>query len=422
MLRRRDIDRLLLTMLRSQKGVSELFSTVERPLPVESSGKLVDVKTDPPIHRLSPYQAEMLAFGLLNGDKRNMETLAKTGSCACAYELPGHCRFRVNVFQQRKQYSIVMRKLESHIMSIDELGLPEIFKDMAKEKNGLILVTGSTGSGKSTTLAALLNEMNETRPIHILTLEDPIEFVHPIKTAPFNQREKGTDFDSFANGLKAALRQAPKVILVGEMRDRETVDIGLAAAATGHLVVSTLHSIDCGQTINRIVGMFDKDEELQIRARLAETVRYVVNQRLLVKEGGGRVAAQEIMGMNLRIKELVLKGEQKDKSFYDVIGLNTNLGWQNYDQCMVEHYRAGKISEETALASASRRSVLARAIASNKRRAPRSPAPSASRSIPRATRPRRCSRSTGLAPRPCSPSRSSSRTRATFASTPSRAA
>jgi len=362
MLRRRDIDKLLVTMLRSQKGVSDLFVTPGRPLQVESSGKLVPVELNPPIPAMTPYQTEMMALGLVGGDKRTLDVLAKTGSADCAYEVPGECRFRVNIFQRQKQYSIVMRKLEGHIKSIDELGIPEIFKEMAKESNGLILVTGATGSGKSTTLAAMLNEMNENRAIHILTLEDPIEFVHPIKKATFNQRELGTDFDTFANGLRAALRQAPKVILVGEMRDRTTVDIALAAASTGHLVVSTLHSIDCGQTINRIIGMFDKDEEVQIRARLAESLRFVVNQRLLRKEGGGRVAVQEIIGMNLRLKQLVLQGESKDKTYYDIIGLNQNLGWQNYDQCILEHFRAGRVSEETALANASRRAVLARAI------------------------------------------------------------
>ena len=362
MLPRQALDNLLLTMLRSHRGVSDLFLTAGRPPQVESDGALVAVSTNPPLATLSPYQTEMMALALLDGDKRNLETLAKTGSCDCAYEIPGECRFRVNVFQQQRQYSVVMRKLESHIKSIEELGLPPILGEMAQQKNGLILVTGSTGSGKSTTLAALLNEMNETRPIHILTLEDPIEFVHPKRKATFNQRELGTDFESFAGGLRAALRQAPKVILVGEMRDRVTVDIGLAAASTGHLVVSTLHSIDCGQTINRIVRMFDNDEELQVRSRLADCLRYVVNQRLLQREGGGRVAAQEIMGMNLRIKELILKGESQDKSFYDVIGLNRNLGWQNHDQCIVEHYREGRVSEATALANASRRSNVARAI------------------------------------------------------------
>jgi twitching motility protein PilT len=362
MLQRRDLDELLTAMLRSGEGVSDLFFTAGRPLQVESSGELQPVRFAPDLGLLTAYQTEALALAVLGGDRRGLQTLAETGSCDCAYEVPGAARFRVNIFQQQRRYSLVMRRLEGRIRTIDELGLPEVFRTMAAVKNGLILVTGSTGSGKSTTLAAMLDEMNRTRAIHILTLEDPIELVHAPRKATFNQRELGTDFDSFASGLRAALRQAPKVILVGEMRDRETVEIALDAAATGHLVVSTLHSIDCGQTIGRIVGMFDQDEEAQVRGRLAETLRYVVNQRLLPKRGGGRVAAHEIMGMNLRLRELVLKGESKDKSFYDVIGLNQNLGWQNYDQCIVDLYQRGLVCEETALANASRRAVLSRAI------------------------------------------------------------
>ena len=190
----------------------------------------------------------------------------------------------MNIFSQRGHYSIIMRKLTTEIPTVDQLNLPPVFHTMAKEKTGLVLVTGATGSGKSTTLAALLNELNENKSIHVVTLEDPVEFVHPQKTATFNQREMGIDFSNFAAGLRAALRQAPKVILVGEMRDRETVEIGMSAAETGHLVMSTLHTIDAGQTINRIIGMFEKEEEQQIRVRLAETLRWVVSQRLLPKD------------------------------------------------------------------------------------------------------------------------------------------
>lgn len=349
-------------MLRSYEGVSDLLVTVGRPLQVESSGRLVEVPFDPPVGDLTPYQTEMLALGLISGDSRHVETLMTTGSCDLTYEIEGECRFRVNIFQQQKRYSIVLRKLETHIRTIDELGLPALFKEMAKEMNGLVLVTGSTRSGKSTTLAALLNEMNEKRAIHILTLEDPIEFIHPVKKATFNQRELGIDFDAFATGLRAAIRQAPKVILVGEMRDRESVELGLAAASTGHLVVSTLLSNDCGQTINRIVSMFDKDEEDQIRARLSECLRYIVNQRLLPTTDGDRVAAIEMMGVNLRVRDLILNGETQDKSFYDIIGLNRSYGWCNYDQYMADLFKQRAITEETALANASRRAVLARII------------------------------------------------------------
>ena len=228
---------------------------------------------------------------LVKGDWRLTETLLREGSCDLSYALEGVARFRVNIFSQRGCYSIVLRKLETQIPTVEDLKLPPVFYKMAEEKNGLILVTGATGSGKSTSLAALLNVINSKKSVHIITLEDPVEFVHTHKQATFNQRELGMDFDRFASGLRAALRQAPKVILVGEMRDRETVEIGLGAAETGHLVVSTLHTIDAGQTINRIVGMFEQEEEKQIRIRLAETVRWIVCQRLLPKAGGGRVAA-----------------------------------------------------------------------------------------------------------------------------------
>jgi twitching motility protein PilT len=224
------------------------------------------------------------------------------------------------------------------------------------------LVTGATGSGKSTTLAAMLDIINEEKAVHVVTLEDPVEFIHPQKKATFNQRELGTDFDAFANGLRAALRQAPKVVLVGEMRDRETLEIGLSAAETGHLVLSTLHTVDAGQTINRMLGMFDKDEERQIRQRLAGTLRWVVCQRLLPRVGGGRVAAVEIMGMNLRIEEVILNGESEGKTFYEIISDAEALGMQTFDTHILHLVRQDLITEETALSYASRRSVVARGL------------------------------------------------------------
>ncbi len=233
---------------------------------------------------------------------------------------------------------------------------------MGQERNGLILVTGATGSGKSTTLAALIDKMNQTKAMHIVTLEDPIEFVHPHKKATINQRELGSDFDTFANGLRAALRQAPKVILVGEMRDRETVEIALSAAETGHLVLSTLHTIDAGQTINRILGMFDKDEEKLVRIRLADTLRWIVSQRLLPKIDNGRVAALEIMGSNLRVKDSVLHGESEGKTFYEIIEAGEPFGMQTFDQSIIKLFHEGAIDEDTALAYASHRSVARRAI------------------------------------------------------------
>jgi twitching motility protein PilT len=233
---------------------------------------------------------------------------------------------------------------------------------MPKEKNGLILVCGATGSGKSTSLAALLREFNETKSIHIVTLEDPVEFVHSNIKATFNQRELGGDFDTFANGLRAALRQAPKIILVGEMRDRETVELGLKASETGHLVVSTLHTVDAGQTISRIVGMFEQDEEKQIRQRLSETVRWIIGQRLVPKVGGGRLAIHDILGNNMRTKESILMGESEGKTFYEIQEANQPFGMQTFDQALLKAYEEGLVTAENAELYASRKAIVQRGI------------------------------------------------------------
>jgi len=361
-MRKQEIDYILTKMLASHDNVSDLNITVGKPFQVESSGELIGIKLDPPFEKLTPFQTEIFALNLINQDRRLTEQLLREGSCDLSYELPGKARFRVNIFSQRGNYSIVLRKLETKIPTIAELNLPEAFYKMAEEKNGIILVTGATGSGKSTSLAAILNEINEKKSVHVVTLEDPVEFVHPHKKATFNQREMGTDFDTFANGLRAALRQAPKVILVGEMRDRETVEIGLSAAETGHLVLSTLHTVDAGQTINRILGMFTTEEENQIRIRLADTIRWIVCQRLLPKEGGGRVAAFEIMGTNIRVKDTILHGEQEGKTFYEIIQAGKPFGMVTFDDYIIGLYEQGLISEETAKSYASNKSVVSRGI------------------------------------------------------------
>src|SRR5687767_5060531 len=331
-MRRKELDYVLSTMLDSNNDVSDLNLTVDKPLQVETSGQLVPVQVQPAIEKLTPFQSEMMALNLINGSRRLTEDLLRTGSCDCSHSVPGKARFRVNIFSQRGNYSVVMRKLNTVIPTLKDLKLPDIFQQVAKEKTGLILVTGATGSGKSTTLAALLNEINETKSIHVITLEDPVEFVHPQKKATFNQREMGTDFNAFASGLRAALRQAPKVILVGEMRDRETVEIGLSAAETGHLVVSTLHTIDAGQTINRILGLFEQEEQEQIRDRLAETLRWIISQRLAPKIGGGRFALLEMMGANMRTRESIILGESEGRSFYEIIEASYPFGWRTFDQ------------------------------------------------------------------------------------------
>ncbi len=365
-MRKQELDYILTRMLDSQDHVSDLNITVGKPFQVESSGQLTAVDFDPPYEKLTPFQTEMVALNLIRGDRRLTENLVAQGSCDSSYELQGRARFRVNIFSQQGCYSIVMRKLETRIPTLQDLNLPEAFEKMAEEKNGIILVTGATGSGKSTSLAAMLNVINERKSVHVVTLEDPVEFVHPQKRATFNQREMGVDFDSFANGLRAALRQAPKVILVGEMRDRETVEIALSAAETGHLVVSTLHTVDAGQTVNRILGMFSTEEERQIRIRLADTVRWIVCQRLLPKESGGRVAAFEVMGNNLRVKDTILNGEVEGKTFYEIIAAGKAFGMITFDDYIVELYQRGLISEETAKAYASNKGVVGRGIDSVK--------------------------------------------------------
>jgi len=261
-----------------------------------------------------------------------------------------------------------MRRLQTEMPTLASLNLPPIFQDLVQEKNGLILVTGATGSGKTTTLAAVLNEINLTKAVHIVTLEDPVEFVHKHKKATFNQRELGTDFDSYPNGLRAALRQAPKVVLVGEMRDRETVEIAITAAETGHLVLSTIHTIDAGQSIGRILGMFPREAEKQIRLRLAETLRYVVSQRLAPRQGGGRVLLLEIMGHNLRTKETVALGEGESRDFYDIITDSASFGWMTFDQSIARSYEADLISEENALLYATRKGIVQRNIDQIKKR------------------------------------------------------
>ncbi len=357
-----ELDYILGTMLDSHKNVSDLNITADKPLQVESSGELVLVAIEPAVERLTPFQTETIAMTIINNNRRLTEDLLKNGSCDCSYSLGQKARFRVNIFTQRGHYTIILRRLSTEIPTLEQMNMPAVFGTIAKEKTGLVLVTGATGSGKSTTLAALLNELNLTKSIHIVTLEDPVEFVHPQKKATFNQREMGNDFVSFASGLRAALRQAPKIILVGEMRDRETVEIGMSAAETGHLVMSTLHTINAGQTINRIVGMFDQSEEKQIRIRLAETLRWVVSQRLLPKVGGGRVAALEIMGSNLRVKDCIEHGESEGKTFYEIIEASSTFGWKTFDMAIMELYEHEQITEETALLYCSNKGVMSRGI------------------------------------------------------------
>ena len=365
-MRKQEIDFILSRMLDSYSNVSDLNLTVGKPLQVESSGKLVRVDIEPEIKELTPFQTEIFAMNLLNQDRRLTETLIKTGSCDLSYNLPGKARFRVNIFSQSGNFSIVLRRLETTIPSIRELNLPKAFEEIPRTLNGIVFITGATGTGKTTSLAAVLAEINATRPEHVITLEDPIEYVHPHKMATFNQRELGSDFESFASGLRAALRQAPKVILVGEMRDKETVEIGLRAAETGHLVLTTLHTNNAGQTINRILGMFDPDEERQLRIRLADSVRWIICQRLLPRVGGGRVAAFEILGTSLRVKDIVLNGEIGDNTYESCMDAGRAFGMTTFDHYIVHLYEMGLITHETAITYASHKAVVGRGIDSVK--------------------------------------------------------
>ena len=349
-------------MLASQPEVSDLNFTVDRPPQVEAYGELKPVILDPPIAKLTPFQIETIAMNIIGDNLWHIEDLLRHGSCDASYALSDQARFRVNIFSQRGSFSIVCRQLNAAIPTLDSLKFPEIFKELPREKTGLILVTGATGSGKSTTLAAVLDEINRTKPVHIVTLEDPVEYLHHHQKATFNQRELGQDFDTYASGLRAALRQAPKVILVGEMRDRDTVKIALSAAETGHLVLSTLHTINAGETINRILGMFEPDEQEQVRIRLSDSLRWVVSQRLVPRISGGRFALLELMGSNLRTQEAVRLGESEGKTFYEIIEANYPFGWRTFDHACLEAYENGVITEETAELYCTKRSVVSRGI------------------------------------------------------------
>jgi twitching motility protein PilT len=362
-MRQPELDTILSAMLDTHPGISDLVFSVGRPLQVESYGELKEANIPrPQMRKLTRYQTEQIALNIIGNQRHLLRDLVSKGACDCSYALREQARFRVNIFRQRGNFAIVMRKAQSEMPSLASLGLSPIFREMACEKNGLILVTGATGSGKTTTLSAILNEINETQAVHVVTLEDPIEFLHQHKKATFNQRELGADFDAFPNGLRSALRQAPKVILVGEMRDRATVEIALTAAETGHLVLSTIHTINAGQSINRILGMFELAEETQLRLRLSETLRYVVSQRLAPKVNGGRIMLNEIMGSNLRTRETIALGEDEGRSFYEIIEANATFGWTTFDQSLYRAYQANLITEETANLYATNKGKMTRYI------------------------------------------------------------
>ena len=369
---RQTVDSLLTGMLESAEGVSDLLFISGKPPLVEVHGRLSDFPIDTPETVLTPALIEQIAGLIMNGSERLRLEFSNTGSCDCSYAIENLARFRVNIFKQNGKHAIVMRKLQSNVPTLEKLALPPIFREIIKEKDGIVLLTGGTGTGKTTTLAAMINELNETQEIHIVTLEDPIEFFHTHRKAALSQRELGKDFPNFADGLRAALRQAPKAILVGEIRDRETLEIAMTASETGHVVFSTLHTVNAGQTINRILGMFSREEEQQVRQRLAATLRYVVSQRLVNKIGGGRLLVTEIMGSSLRTRETIVYGESENKTLaaielvadnaHEIIEAGSSLGWQTFDQSIIEAYKSGIITEETALVSCSNKGKLRREL------------------------------------------------------------
>ncbi len=342
------LDAMITTLLRSAEGVSDLLFVVGRAPQIEVYGKLRPVEMDATNPQLTPEQTEQIAVTLIGGNERLYHDFMTAGSCDTSYAVGGQ-RFRVNIFRQNGNHAVVMRKLNTQIPSIEALKLPNVLKQVIKEKNGLVFVTGATGNGKTTTLAAMLNELNKTEDVHVVTLEDPIEYLHQHVRSTFSQRELGKDFSDFATGLRAALRQAPKVILVGEVRDRETMEIALTASETGHLVLATLHTISSAASIKRILGFFTQEEEEQIRQRLAETIRYIISQRLIPKRGGGRYLVSEIMGSNLRTREAIMLGESDVRDFHDIITAAQPMGWHTFEHSLLTAFREEKISEDIAL-------------------------------------------------------------------------
>jgi twitching motility protein PilT len=337
-----DLPPVIEQMLKVSEDISDLNFSVGQSPQVEINGRLTPVEPLG-INKLTPYQTEIIAMTLMHGNADAANRLAHTGSTDLSYSLPSRTRFRVNVFQQRGTYSIVMRVIPTEIPTLETLNLPQQLDGVAELRNGIVLVTGPTGSGKSTTLAAIIDLINQKHHYHIVTIEDPIEFLHAHKNSTINQREVGSDAKDFPSALRAALRQAPKVILIGEMRDYETTEIALEAAETGHLVLSTLHTIDASKTVDRIIGLYPKNEEQVIRTRLAQTFRFIVSQRLIPRaDKTGRIAAVEILKSTPRTREYVSEGESDGKTLLDAMRDSKLDGMQDFDTVI-----KGMIERET---------------------------------------------------------------------------
>lgn len=336
-------------MLGISDKVSDLIFSPGRPPQVELSGKLVPVRIAG-LEKLTAAHTAGIAKLIIGNQQGATESIEKTGSADLSFSAPGEARFRVNIFKQRGTYAIVMRVIPFRPPQFKDYNLPEVLKEIGDIKNGIVLVTGPTGSGKSSTLAAIIDLINQTHYYHIVTIEDPIEFLHGHKNSTIHQRELHSDTPSFSIALRAALRQAPKVILVGEMRDRETIEVALEAAETGHLVLSTLHTIDASKTVDRIIGVFPKNEEKVIRTRIAQSFRFIVSQRLLPRaDKNGRIAAIEILRSTMRTREYIEKGESEGKSLIDAMEQGDQEGMQTFDK-VIEHFiRTGLVTKETAL-------------------------------------------------------------------------
>ena len=344
---------LITAMLKGREHISDLIFSPGHAPQIESSGQLVELKFQG-LERLTPEHTRQIANELMGSLSYAREKLEKEGSTDLSYSIPAVCRFRVNIFRQRGTHAIVMRVIPNAVPTFEDLKLPRQLAEIVHLRNGIVLVTGPTGSGKSSTLAAIIDRANSERAIHILSIEDPIEFCHNHKKATVHQRELYSDTPTFALALRAALRQAPKIILVGEMRDRETIEIALEAAETGHLVLSTLHTIDASKTIERIVGVFPLSDQQSIRNRFSKTFRFIISQRLLPRrEGKGRVAVLEILKSTMRTREYVEKGEGEGKSLVDAMTDGSQEGMQNFDGELEKLIRAGTVDLEVGLSYSS---------------------------------------------------------------------
>jgi twitching motility protein PilT len=353
-----DLPPIIERMLLVSDKISDLNFSVGQLPQVEINGKLTPVQPLG-LQKLTPYQTEIIAMTLLQENAEAAERLVKTGTADLSYSLPSRARFRCNIFQQRGVYSIVMRVIPTDIPTLNALHLPTRLSEIAELRNGLVLITGPTGSGKSSTLAAIIDIINETKHYHVVAIEDPIEYLHTHKNSTINQREVGHDTKDFPSALRAALRQAPKVILIGEMRDYETTEIALEAAETGHLVLSTLHTIDASKTIDRIIGLYPKNEEPVIRTRLAQTFRYIVSQRLIPRSDfRGRIAAVEILRSTPRTREYVEHGESQGKSLLDAMNDGKLEGMQDFDSVIKDLIEREIVSMEDGLAFATNQNNL----------------------------------------------------------------